>query len=59
MELVKIEADNWTIPNNENVGLGVSGKSFSFIASDDGDIPDILCNDAWLYKWDGNHYMVP
>ena len=59
MELVKIEADNWTIPNNENVGLGVSGKSFSFIASDDGDIPDILCNDAWLYKWDRNHYMEP
>lgn len=59
MELVKIEADNWTIPNDESDGLGVSGKSFSFIASDDGDIPDILCNDAWLYKWDGNHYMVP
>lgn len=59
MELVKIEADNWTIPNDESDGLGVCGKSFAFIASDNGDIPNILCDDARLYKWDRNHYMEP
>lgn len=53
------KGNNKILIYNESDGLGVCGKSFSFIASDDGDIPDILCNDAWLYKWDGNHYMVP
>ena len=59
MELKRIEADNWTIPNDGNESLGVITNSFSFIVSENGDIPDILCDDAWLYKWDGNSYVAP
>lgn len=59
MELVKIEADNWTIPNDGNESLCIIANTFSFIASDNGDIPSILCNDAWLFEWNGNSFLAP
>ena len=37
-------------------GLGVSGSSFSFLESTTNGYPDILCDDAWLYKWSGERY---
>ena len=37
-------------------GLGVSGSTFSFLESTTNGIPDILCNDAWLHKWNGEKY---
>jgi len=59
MLLMKIEADNWSIPENEDEGLGVSGNTFTFLNSRNGVAPDILCDDAWLYKWNGEKYVIP
>ena len=59
MSLIKIEADNWSIPENEDESLGVSGNTFTFLASKNGVVPDILCDDAWLYKWSGEKYTRP
>lgn len=58
MSLIKIEADNWSIPENENESLGVSGNTFIFLSSKNGVVPDILCDDAWLYKWNGEKYVT-
>lgn len=59
MSLIKIEADNWSIPDNEDESLGVSGNTFIFLGSKNGVVPDILCDDAWLYKWNGEKYVTP
>lgn len=59
MLLMKIEADNWRIPENEDENIGVRGKTFTFLASKNGIVPDILCDDAWLYKWNGEKYTRP
>ena len=56
---MKIEADNWSIPDNEDESLGVSGNTFIFLGSKNGVVPDILCDDAWLYKWNGEKYVTP
>lgn len=57
MILLKIEADSWKIPSDEEGSLGVMGSSFAFLASKSNGVPDILCDDAWLYKWDGEKYV--
>lgn len=58
MMLVSIEADNWKIPTDTNVSLGVTGKTFSFLITKNNGIPDILCDDAWLYCWDGEKFVL-
>ena len=59
MSLIKIEADNWSLPENEDENLGVSGNTFTFLGSKNGVVPDILCDDAWLYTWNGEKYVTP
>ena len=58
MRLVSITETAWTIPVNGQENLGVSGSKFSFLNSETNGIPDILCDDAWLYKWDGSEYVL-
>lgn len=58
MALVKIEDSNWTIPMSDNENLGVTGYSFAFLSSNNGGVPDILCDDAWIYRWDGKRYVM-
>lgn len=58
MSLIKIEADNWSIPENEDESLGVTAYSFTFLLSNNGGVPDILCDDAWIYKWDRSRYVM-
>lgn len=59
MLLVKIEADDWSLPEDEDESLGVSGNTFTFLGLRDGVVPDILCDDAWLYRWNGEKYVTP
>lgn len=58
MMLVSIEDDNWKIPTDTNGSLGVTGKAFSFLVTKNNGIPDILCDNAWLYSWDGEKYVL-
>lgn len=56
MSLIKIEADNWSIPENENESLDVIGNLFNFLVTKNDGIPDLLCDNAWLYRWNGKKY---
>lgn len=52
MVLVSIEAAYWGSVVQEDGDLGVVGHTFSFLKTTDrnGEMPDILCDNAWLYK---------
>lgn len=56
MRLQRIEADGWRLPEAEGETLGISAATFSFIEPQGGHAPNILCDEAWLYKWDGSSY---
>jgi uncharacterized membrane protein YccF (DUF307 family) len=58
MSLEKIEDSNWTIPMNADESLGVTAYTFTFLSSNNGGVPDILCDDAWIYRWDGSRYVI-
>jgi len=58
MLLVRIEATDWRSPENEYGNLSASGSSFTFLDSKNGEMPDILCCDAYLYKWNGERYIL-
>ena len=38
--------------------LNVTGYSFTFLSSNNRGVPDILCDEAWIYRWDGNRYVL-
>lgn len=54
MLLVRINMGDQNLDMSE--GLGVSGSSFSFLESVTNGVPDILCDDAWLHKWNGEKF---
>ena len=58
MSLEKIVESDWTIPMSDDERLNVTGYSFTFLSSNNRGVPDILCDEAWIYRWDGNRYVL-
>lgn len=54
MLLMKINMGEQVLDLSE--GKGMTGGTFTFLESTTNGIPDILCDDAWLYKWNGEKY---
>lgn len=53
MLLEDISGDDWCLPDFGQENLGVQGAKFSFLQSKTRNLPDILVEDAWLYKYNG------
>lgn len=47
----------WADGREVNEGLNCSGTSISFLVSTTNGMPDILANEQWLYKWNGEAYI--
>lgn len=47
----------WSNGKQINEGLEYMGASFSFLVSTTNGMPDLLLDDAWLYKWNGEAYI--
>ena len=58
MLLLRIEADDWRIPENTDDQLGISGETFTFLSVKTNGVPNLLCDDAWIFKWDGSNYVM-
>lgn len=46
------------LPDIGRENLGVRGYKFTFLKSTSQSMPDILCDDAWLYKWNDGNYVL-
>lgn len=59
MQLVKVSGNGWDFPDNGH-SIGPIGRTFTFLkSSSDGVLPDLLlCDEAWLYKWNGELYQL-
>ena len=57
MMLKDMAGSYWSLPDGHE-DLGVIGTKFAFIKPEEGEVPVILCDDAWLYKWDGEKYVM-
>ncbi len=60
MQLKRISGRNngWTFPKSEDEEFQIIGSKFTFLKSDNLLMPDILCDDAWLYKWVDESYVM-
>lgn len=58
MQLENIYGDEWCLPDYGQDDLGVQGAKFSFLQSTTRNLPDILVDDAWLYKYNGEGSYV-
>lgn len=59
MLLVNIQTSNWCTPDLGYGSLCVSGNIFTFLSCKDAyDVPDILCDDAWIYKYGDGKYEL-
>ncbi len=58
MRLENIYGDEWCLPDYGQDDLGVQGTKFSFLQSETNSMPDILVDDAWLYKYNGEGSYV-
>jgi hypothetical protein len=60
MQLKRISGSNngWTFPKSEDEEFQMIGSKFTFLKSDNLVMPDILCDDAWLYKWVDESYVM-
>ena len=58
MQLKRISGYSWSFPKSEDEEFQIIGSKFTFIKSDNLIMPDILCDDAWLYKWIDESYVM-
>ena len=58
MQLKRISGYSWSFPKSEDEEFQMIGSKFTFIKSDNLIMPDILCDDAWLYKWIDESYVM-
>ena len=56
MMLKDMSSSYWCLPDGLN-DIGVVGEKFAFIKPDEGDIPNLLVDDAWFYKWTAEGYV--
>lgn len=56
MLLMRISGAGIHVPADTTDHLGATGKKFVFLKSKTKGMPDILCDDAWLFQWDGQRY---
>lgn len=56
MMLKDMSSSYWCLPDGHN-DIGVVGEKFAFIKPDEGDIPCLLVDDAWFYKWTAEGYV--
>lgn len=58
MILKDMSTSYFCLPDIGREHLGVRGYKFSFLKSTSQSMPDILCDDAWLYKWNDGNYVL-
>lgn len=57
MMLKDMSGSYWCLPDGHE-DIGVIGSKFAFIKPEEGDLPNLLTDDAWFYKWiDGKYVM--
>lgn len=57
MLLKDMTGSYWCFPLGHEE-LGLVATKFAFVKPEEGEIPLVLCDDAWLYKWNGEKYLL-
>lgn len=57
MMLKDMSGSYWCLPDGHD-NIGVTGSKFAFIKPDEGDVPNLLTDDAWFYKWIDGKYVL-
>ena len=57
MMLKDMSGSYWCLPDGHD-DIGVTGSKFAFIKPEEGDLPNILTDDAWFYKWIDGKYVL-
>lgn len=55
---MKLKSIVWSDGRQINENSEILGTSFSFLDSTTNGVPDILLDDAWFYKWDGETFTL-
>ena len=58
MMLKDFTGSYWFWADSEREDMGVIGSKFAFIKPEVGEVPNILTDDAWFYKWIDGKYVL-